>query len=345
MNILIRIPNWLGDAVMATYALELLFVNFKNAHFYLVGSATSIALFAHYPRVSIIEDQSKKSRLRIWNLYSLAKSIPPCEIAITFQNTFLSALFLFFNGARWRVGFKTEMRSFFLHYAPQKPKHIHEALRFFSLAESVVQRCCKEIVSIPQKLYLKPKSLQINLKDSFKHSKIAGINAGAAFGAAKRWESSYFAEVILFLLQKNYKIILFGVVSENQINEEIARLVNTSSENLLNLSGKTSIQELISYFLKLDFLLTNDSGPMHIANALGVRTLALFGPTNALETAPFCATNARIISLETLGIPVPCAPCLMRSCPLRKDSKEYHQCMRKLEPRFVIQALLDWLDM
>lgn len=80
---------------MATYALEILFLRFPKANFYLVGSTASVALFAHYPKINIIEDQSKKANFRILSLYHLAKSIPPCDLGFTFQNNLLSAIFLF----------------------------------------------------------------------------------------------------------------------------------------------------------------------------------------------------------------------------------------------------------
>ncbi|MBX7490654.1 lipopolysaccharide heptosyltransferase II [Helicobacter turcicus] len=344
MNILIRLPNWLGDALMATYGLEILFVNFKNAHFFLVGSQVSIALFAHYPNVTILEDTSKKGKFRILNLYKLAKKIPPCDLALTFQNNFLSALFLAFNGAKLRAGFAKELRSFLLHHHPKKPKNAHEAMRFALLTTSTLEllKNPTEIIAIPKKLYLKPQPINITLPSNFKNSKIAGINAGAAFGAAKRWEESYFAKCIEYLLEQNYKILLFGVESESPINATILEHLPTKFQHnnaILNLSGKTNIPSLIAYFLHLDLLLTNDSGPMHIASALGIPTLALFGPTNAQETAPFCAKNAQIISLETLGKKLSCMPCMQRTCPLLKDSKDYHKCMRALTPNLVIKAI------
>lgn len=350
MNILVRIPNWLGDAVMATYALEILFDRFPNAHFYLVGSPVSVALFAHYPRVSILVDSSKKAKCRILSLYKLAKKVPPCTLAFTFQNNLLSALLLYFNGARFRVGFAKEMRSFLLHHHPKKPKNTHEAMRFAMLVESALHSPRFQALQIPihshapiePKLYLKKPNLQITLPKHFQDSKIAGINAGAAFGAAKRWEESYFAEVIVYFLRQNYNVILFGVESENPINTAIiehTQKLHPTQNRILNLSGQTTIESLIAYFLKLDFLLTNDSGPMHIASALGIPTLALFGPTNTQETCPFNAKNAHILSLETLGKKLPCMPCMQRTCPLSKDSKDYHACMRNLTPNFVISKI------
>lgn len=329
---------------MATYALEILCTNFKEAHFYLVGSEASIAPFTHYPNVTALQDTSKRSKFRILNLYKLAKKIPTCKLGITFQNNFLSALFLTFNGAKFRIGFSKELRSFLLHLHPKKPKNTHEAMCFALLATQTLQHFKNqtEIITIPKKLYLKPKPINITLPNAFLDSKIAGINAGAAFGAAKRWREDYFAKCIEYLLQRNYNILLFGVENENPINASIlAHLPQhlQHSNSLLNLSGKTTIPSLIAYFSHLDFLLTNDSGPMHIAAALGIPTLALFGPTNAKETAPFNAPKARIISLETLGEKLPCMPCMQRTCPLPKDSKDYHKCMCALTPNLVIKAI------
>ena len=339
MKILIRIPNWLGDAIMATYALEMLFANFKNAHFYLVGSKVSTALFADYPNTTTLEDTSKKGGFRILNLYKLAKKIPPCTLAFTFQNNFLSALFLCFNGAKLRSGFSTEMRSFLLHFHPKKPKTMHEAMRFANLVQqTLLLKLQTPFKQVPQILHLRTQNTQVELPQTFKDSKIIGINAGAAFGAAKRWEEAYFAEVIAHFLKQNYKIILFGVESENPINLAILSHLKPT-QNVLNLSGQTTIPQLIAYFSHLNFLLTNDSGPMHLAVALKIPTLALFGPTNAQETSPFNASFAQIISLETLGQKLACMPCMQRTCPLPTTSKDYHACMQNLTPELVICAM------
>lgn len=340
MNILVRLPNWLGDAVMATFALEILLKAFPNAYFYFVGSKVSIALFRHYENITLIEDVTKESKNRFFALYKLAKEIPSCDFAFTLQNNFLSALLLVFNGAKFRVGFSKEMRKILLSYAPKRPKKMHETMRYATLITQALEFKKIAAPKIESKLYLKPSEIAINLPESFKDSKILGINAGAAFGSAKRWSESYFAQTAMYFLRQNYKVILFGVASENAINTAILDAIEKPYiKSVLNLSGKTNLQELMAYFLCLEVLLTNDSGPMHIAVALNVKTLALFGPTRSDETGPFNAPNAEIISLQTFNSPLSCAPCMQRKCPLKEDSKEYHACMKNLTPNLVIPKI------
>lgn len=338
--ILVRIPNWLGDAVMASFALEILYQSYPEAHFYLVGAKSSLTLFENNPNTTCLADESKKSKSRILTLWKLAKSVPQANLAFTFQNNFLSALFLWFNNAKIRVGYANELRSPLLTHHPKKPKNTHEALRFEGLVRLLIQNH-----TITPKTYLqKPKQTPL-LPQNFINQKIIGINAGAAFGSAKRWEEEYFAQIIQELLALNFKIILFGVASENPINKKIlSYLDNPKDSNILNLSGKTNLQELMAYFLKLDFLLTNDSGPMHIAGAFEIPTLAIFGPTDSTETCAFNAKNTHIISLQSLKQPLSCAPCKKRSCPLPKDSKDFHACMRDLTPKKILPTLFELLS-
>ncbi|MDE5603142.1 MAG: lipopolysaccharide heptosyltransferase II [Helicobacter sp.] len=334
MNILIRIPNWLGDAVMATFAMEILYQSYPQAHFYLVGSEVSCGLFSHYPNTTLLIDESKKKKFRIFHLYVLAKKIPSCDIAFTLQNNFLSALFLFFNGAKQRIGYNKEMRSLLLTKAPKKQPNLHEVLHFSSLIKTLIPN-----THLSPKLYLRKPHLEISLPQHWQNQKIAGINAGAAFGSAKRWKEEYFAEIIAFLLDKNFKILLFGVTSENTINEKILSFLPPNPQDILNLSGQTTIQSLMAYIQRLHLFITNDSGPMHIAAAFEIPTLAIFGPTNEEESGPFNAKNAHILSLKTLNQTLSCQPCKKRVCPFPKDSKTFHACMTDLKPPFIIQKI------
>ena len=336
-NILIRLPNWLGDAIMASFAMEILYQNYPNANFYLVGNKTTLTLYKNKPNTTCIVDSSKNAKSRILYLKKLANSLPMANLAITFQNNLLSALFLFFNKAKIRIGYKNEMRSIFLTKSLKKQKNMHESLRYAMLIESLIPNH-----KITPKLYLQKPKTQITLPLNLKNKKLFGINAGAAFGDAKRWNEAYFAKIICAMQERDYGILLFGVESENHINENILNLLS-NKKNILNLSGKTNLEELMAYFLKLDFLLTNDSGPMHIAAAFSIPTLVLFGPTDSSETSPFCAKKSHIISLRTLDRELDCMPCKKRSCPI-KDSKKNHACMNLLTAEIVLTKILEILS-
>ncbi|PZT48288.1 lipopolysaccharide heptosyltransferase II [Helicobacter valdiviensis] len=330
MNILIRLPNWLGDAIMASYALELLYQSYPNAKFYLVGSQVACELYKNLKNTTVLQDRSKQAKCRIYSLFKLARSIPPCDLSFSFQNNFLSALFLRFNNAKVRVGYKNEMRSFLLTHSFKKEKSLHEVLVFATLIKPFAT------IQLTPKLYLKKPKISLPLLQDA--NKIAGINPGAAFGSAKRWSEENFAKVAIYLHQQGYKILLFGGINEIEITKRILALLDFKEE-VLNLCGKTDIQTLLAYFAKLDLLVTNDSGPMHIGAAFNIPMVAIFGPTNDSETSPFGSKNAHIISLKTLGNPLSCMPCKKRTCPIPKHDKSHHQCMQALKPEFVISKI------
>ncbi|MDY3114162.1 MAG: lipopolysaccharide heptosyltransferase II [Helicobacter sp.] len=345
MKILVRLPNWLGDAIMASYALEILRQAFKEVQFYLVGSKVAIELFKtqNFKNTTLLVDNTKCGGIlsRILKTRQFAKKIPPCDIAITLQNNFPSALLLYFNNAAFKIGFSANCRRIFLDSSPKKPQNLHEAMRYATLIFKALEAFKKEIPQIKPKLYLNPINVESQILPlDFKGVKLLGVNAGAAFGSAKRWEVESFAKVAEHFLNKNFKILLFGIDSEREINEAILEKITESLKSgILNLCGKTNLSNLLQILPHLRLFLTNDSGPMHLASALNVKTLALFGPTRDDETSPFNAKNSRIISLKTLGIPLKCAPCMKRSCPLSRDSKDYHACMKNLSVKAVISEL------
>jgi len=143
-----------------------------------------------------------------------------------------------------------------------------------------------------------------------------GINPGATYGSAKRWDAKKFAEVGSFF--KNYKLIIFGGPGEEEIAKEIEK--NLNHPDFLNLCGRLSIKELCEYIGGLKLFITNDSGPMHIAAAFGVPIVAIFGPTDYKETSPF-SKNYKIVTKN-----LECAPCKKRECPIKT-----HECMKSIE--------------
>lgn len=391
-KILIRLPNWLGDAVMSTPALELLKSHFSKARFCLVAPSGVLEVFRGDERVEVfIPDESKKSKCRVLATKALANrvisdfGVP--DIALTLTNHFYSALFLRFTKARFRVGYKRAFGSVLLNKSVPKPRNIHQVLSYANLARCVIDLpdfgfCdIKTLESITPnlKLHLVKEAkipsefLEIFCdktcdKDATKKSnqKIIGLNPAAAYGSAKRWLPSYFAEVASYFALRGGVVVIFGTKGDYELGEQIRTQAQNLAQdiaqkvaqdfgtdfvkksnvkegiqekstqqdsvqkNILNLCGKTDIQGLMRAISKLGVFITNDSGPMHIACALGVPTIALFGPTKSSETNGFRAKDFTLLQKE-----VPCAPCKKRECPLPKG-EGHHKCMVDLLPSLVI---------
>jgi heptosyltransferase II len=122
----------------------------------------------------------------------------------------------------------------------------------------------------------------------------------------------------------------FGGVDEREFAKEIeGHLIRNNISNYLNLAGETSISELTNCISNLDIFITGDSGPMHIAASLDIPTIALFGPTNPIETSQWKNPNSVIIKQS-----LDCQPCMKRACPLK-----HHNCMKLIEAREVIDSI------
>jgi heptosyltransferase-2 len=149
-----------------------------------------------------------------------------------------------------------------------------------------------------------------------------GINPGAAYGPAKRWPPEKFAEVAN-RLGEEFQLVLFGGPGEEGIVQEIEGRLKVPA---VNLCGKLTLPELASQIAGLSLFITNDSGPMHIGAAYNIPLVAIFGPTDWRETSPYSPVA------QIARIPIECAPCKRRECPLG-----HHRCMEELSPERVVE--------
>jgi heptosyltransferase-2 len=158
-----------------------------------------------------------------------------------------------------------------------------------------------------------------------------GLNAGAEYGPAKRWPAERFIEAAVELRKKtNCRWVIFGGAGEIDLAAKIAREVG---KPVLNLAGKTNLRELAAALKICDLVLTNDTGPMHLASAVGARVVAIFGSTSPELTGPIFSSRAQIIRQ-----PVPCAPCFLRECPIDL------RCLRGISSDQVVAAALEHLS-
>jgi len=310
LHILIEVPTWLGDAVMATPAIENIIKKYPNCKLTIFGSYVSTRLFLNHPNLyQIIVDESKKGGNRYINLFRYAKSVQELDMAISFRKSFTTKIFSFFLDTKQKHIYKRFDKEFNTHQVIRYNDFINKALDFQSTPSNL-------------KIYTKNPPLKTN-------KPLFGINPGATYGSAKRWYPNEFAKVAIEV-SKEYDIVIFGGPGEQDIALDIEKeLQRANISNYQNLSGKTSVEELIEHIASLDLFITNDSGPMHVAAAFGIPTVAIFGPTRFNETNQWANEKGFIVRKE-----MECAPCMKRICPL-----EHHNCMKLITARDVIEKL------
>ncbi len=320
MKILIILPNWLGDAVMATPAIELLAKHYPAARFTFVGSYVSIEALKHHPLCEkAIIDETKKASSRLLATYKLAQKLGRFDMAITFRNQLHSSLLLRFTGTVLTVAKRSWHSRFLLSHTPKIKANKHLVKQYAELAMVNVNDFTEDTIP-PLKLYIKPKSFE---------KPTLGINAGATYGSAKRWYPERFAAVAAEYAEK-YDIIIFGGPNEVEMAQEIEdNLKKLGVTNYTNLAGKTNIEELCANIGGCSLFITNDSGPMHVAAAYQVPTVSIFGPTKYKETSQWMNEKSKLVRKE-----MDCSPCMKRECPLG-----HHECMKSITADEVSQAV------
>lgn len=314
MKIFIEIPTWLGDAVMATPAIENIIKIYPNSKFVIFGSFVSTKLFKDHPNVEkIIIDDSKKSGNRYKNLFKLAISVGNVDISLSFRKNFTTKFLLFFIKSKQK----------FIYKRFDSELNTHQVIRYNDFINKSLS-----IDTNPDKLKI---YLCVERKQNSKP--ILGLNPGATYGSAKRWYPNEFAKVAIEL-SKTYDVKIFGGPGETDIASDIENSLKVAGiSNFENLAGKTSVEELITNIATLDLFITNDSGPMHVAAAFNIPTVSIFGPTRHNETNQWKNEHEMLLRKD-----ISCAPCMKRVCPL-KDEKENHACMKQITSADVLQRL------
>jgi heptosyltransferase-2 len=343
-NILIRGVNWIGDAVLTIPAIQAVRKTFPDAHISLLVKPWVADIFSSshdIDEIILYEDIYKgiKGKLRLAKMLKLKKF----NTAVLFQNAFDAALITWLAGIPERIGYNTDFRSLLLTNAVPLTKDIltqHQVHYYINIVSAI------GVASMETAPYLsltrEERNWAIKELESFNAAQlpVIGINPGATYGSAKRWLPERFAELIINIIDKlNGKVILFGSQSEAAAANEIAHNINAHSSDtthysshILNMAGKTGLRELAALISECDAFVTNDSGPMHMASALLVPTVAIFGSTNKKATAPF-GDGHKVVSKD-----LPCAPCMKRECP-----EGHLKCMTEINAGEIFEAVKELL--
>jgi lipopolysaccharide heptosyltransferase II len=325
-RLLVRGPNWLGDAVMCEPALRGLRHLFPEADISLLVKPPVAELLLGHPAVNqiVVYDASGR-HAGLSGKWALARQLrrQRFDLAVLFQNAFEAALLVWLTGIPRRYGYATDGRSVLLTEpiaAPDKRLHLHQVHYYWNLLK-------------PLGLHGDPPAPELFVSETEqdamarrlgergigKSAFVIGINPGSIYGGAKRWLPDRFADTTERLGQsirqshaQDVAVMIVGAKGEEALGHEIAARL---SHRTVVLSGATTIRELMAAAKRCGLLLTNDTGPMHIASAMKVPVVAVFGSTDWRTTSPYGAPQAIVRH------PVECAPCLLRECPID------HRCM------------------
>ena len=336
-EILVCLPSPIGDAVLCTPALRAIRKHFKGC---------KISFFANPAVRCVLSPYSfndKWLEQRNENPFAIAKKLKEHKFthAILFKNSFASALAVFLAGIPSRIGYAREGRGLLLTdklYPPKLPsgkfKPISMIDYYLAIASwlgcETTGRDLELLIEPQDELQLCGKLPQVLSPDGL----LVVIVPGGAFGPSKCWGSIRFAQTADWLITNYNATVVISVgpeTLEKQIAEEIC---NSSKHTLINLAEMSiSLGELKALFSLAELVISNDTGPRHIAIALGRKVITLFGPNNPAWTDTGCENEIQIIGN------VHCAPCSKPKC-----KKSEHICMEAITVEMVCEAAKELLD-
>src|SRR5437588_4977479 len=339
-TILIRAPNWVGDAVMALPALKELRRIFSNAHITLATRAWVAGLFEGEDLadelIPLREGRGPiKSRINFFN-DALRLRQKRFDLAILLQNAFGAAMLARLSGIKMVAGYPTDRRRALLDLSvPFEPdyKTKHQVRYYLQIAlelECALTGSSQvEIESAQPVLHVSDSSrehawLMLSEAGISRAAPILALSPGATNSRAKRWLPELFAAVAdLLAAQNGFQTIIVGATADLEVADEVARLMRSRA---IVLAGRTSIADLKALLACCSLVVSNDTGTAHVAGALRIPTIVIFGPTEHFATRPL-SDLATVVRYD-----VECSPCMLRECPID------HRCMTRVEVDDVYRA-------
>jgi heptosyltransferase-2 len=336
-RVVVRGTNWVGDAVMTIPALRELRRLLPQAHITLATRSWAEGLFADadflddlliYDRRNFrdVARQTREWRRRRFDL------------ALLFQNAFEAALIAATARVPVRIGYATDGRRALLTHPlllPQWRDERHEVFYYLNLvgelerllygASSLEMREPEFALSISEARRAEARALLLSQGVELSRPLVA-LCPGSTNSRAKRWPAESYARLAdQFVAQAGANILLIGSPDEVEVSREVKERMQHQP---FVLTGRTDLRQAVAVLSLADVLITNDTGPAHIASALNRPTLVIFGPTDPRTTRPYSPLA------EIVRRPPECAPCMLRDCPID------HRCMTAITPEEVFTRAL-----
>jgi heptosyltransferase-2 len=323
-RVVVRAPNWLGDSVMALPAMAAIRRAFEGRTLIVAATPGIAPLFAERTdaapeEVVAIEREREVEQLRTVR----------ADGVILLPNSFGSAWIARRSGIPERWGYAASGRSPLLTKRAPRPRgHLHQVEYYLALVRGLGIDAPAAGTARPA---MQPSPRSRAKADALLASngldpaaRLVGFAPGAAYGHAKRWPPARVAQVIEALSRDGVVSVLVGARDDRETGRAIES--SLSQARLVNLIGRTTLGELVGVIARCAAFVSNDSGSMHVAAALGVPLTAIFGPTDERATAP--AGDANVILRDVF-----CRPCMLRECPID------HRCMKRIEVDAVLQSV------
>lgn len=327
-RLIIRAPNWLGDAVMALPAMAAVRRAFDGRTVIVAARPHVAPLFredtsAAPDEVVVVDERGEAAQLRAVR----------GDAVLLLPNSFRSAWVARLSGIRERWGYRAAGRGWLLTRGASRPRGsgrpLHHVDYFRDLVIALGIDPGQD--AIPR---LNPRALTLEKADAVLRrsgfeagERIVGFAPGAAYGAAKRWPPDRVAKVVEALGHRGTATVLVGAAGDRDTGRAIESALPAGAR-VVNLIGRTSLGELIGVVARCAAFVSNDSGAMHVAAALGVPLTAIFGPTDERATAPASAGRVDLIVRDVF-----CRPCLLRECPID------HRCMKRIDVESVLSSV------
>ena len=322
-RVVVRGTSWVGDSVMTIPALRALRRILPDASITLAIRPGAKGIFSD---VDFVDDILVYDRRNAWSVFGQVREYKKrqFDLAVLFQNAFEAALIPFLAGVPVRLGYATESRRAMLTHPlplPDWRSSKHEVFYYLYLVTALEQSLfrtstiCEGDPDISLTISESRKSEASQLLRSYgvtEEKSVVAICPGSINSRAKRWPAESYAALADHLIEDCRQVVLIGSKDEIDVTNDVT---SRMKHRPVVLTGKTTLDQLTAVMALVDLVVTNDTGPAHIAAALGCPTIVIFGPTNPLTTRPFS------LKAEMIRHPPDCAPCMLRDCPID------HRCM------------------
>jgi heptosyltransferase-2 len=332
-HLVIRAPNWLGDAVMALPALSAVRGSLAQAHVTIAAIPSIAPLFeeptsARQDALLVVPDEKREASALMARKF---------DAVLLFPNSFRSAWSAWRAGIPERWGYSRSFRRPLLTRAIARPRGgVHQSAYYLHLVHGLGLTAADQPPRVSLGEATRARADRILAEHKLPaDAPIVGFAPGAAYGHAKRWPPRRVAELVVRLSHERGAVaVLFGAAGDRTAGREIESSL-PPGVRVVNLIGQTDLRLLAGLIARCASFVSNDSGAMHLAGALGVPLVAIFGPTDDRVTAP---RGPIAQGIDVLTHPVFCRPCMLRDCPID------HRCMKRITVDRVFSAVTRQLE-